>query len=273
MDNRPIGIFDSGLGGLTTVRELRKLLPAESIVYFGDTGRVPYGTRSRETVRRYAGQDIRFLLSKDVKMVICACNTASASLQPEDVGALPVPFVEAVTPAVKAAVKTTKNGNIAVIGTPATIRSHAYRTALHQIDPAITVTGAPCALFVSLVESGFAFTERGRKIIRLVAEEYLAPVKESGADTLILGCTHYPILKEIIGELVGDKVQLIDSGREAARAAKEVLEASDMCNQTKQIGQVDYYVSDIAADFAESASNILGERTENCADQMDIERY
>lgn len=271
MDNRPIGIFDSGLGGLTTVRELKSILPAEGIVYFGDTGRVPYGTRSRETVRRYAGQDIRFLLSKDVKMIIAACNTASASLLPEDISALPVPFIDALLPAVKAAAQTTKNGRIAVIGTQATIRSNAYQAALRQLDPAFEVTGAACPLFVPLVENGCTLTERGSQVIRLMVEEYLSPVRESGADTLILGCTHYPILRRFIGEYLTERVELIDSGREAARAAKERLCELGMCNLTKMTPNRAYFVSDSVEDFSGMACSILGEKMEGRAEKIDIE--
>lgn len=273
MDNRPIGIFDSGLGGLTTVRELKRLLPHENIVYFGDTSRVPYGTRSRDTVRRYSRQDMRFLLSKQVKMVIAACNTASASLLDRDISTLPAPFVGAILPAAIAAQRATKNGKIAVIGTNATIRSRAYETAIHQLDPRLSVTGTACSLFVPLVENGFAFHEHGRTIIRMVAEEYLAPVLQSGADTLILGCTHYPILKQIIGEAVGPEVLLIDSGREAARTAKEVLISNGLCSGSTKVGQCSYYVSDSAGDFSESAACILGEAPDGCAGQIDIEAY
>lgn len=272
MDNRAIGVFDSGLGGLTTVRELRRRLPAEDIVYFGDTGRVPYGTRSRETVQKYAGQDIRFLLSKDVKIIVVACNTAAASLA-DSIASWGIPYVEAMTPAVQAAAATTRNGRIAVIGTAATVRSGAYETALHALSPEFQVTAAPCSLFVPLVENGFVFTERGKQVIRMVAEDYLAPVKASGADTLILGCTHYPIIRDIIAEVVGEGMTLIDSGAEAARAVQEQLAARDMLNQTRKVGECHYYVSDSPADFSTSAAAILGEPVAEQAQQVDIEQF
>lgn len=268
-DSRPIGVFDSGLGGLTTVSELRRIMPSENIVYFGDTGRVPYGTRSRDTVRKYARQDMRFLLSRGVKMIIAACNTATASILPEDVRALPVPFVEVLSPAVDAAVKATKNGKIGLIGTPTTIRSGAYEQAIHALDPAAQIIGAPCALFVPLVENGF--TAPDNEVTRLVAEQYLAPIIENGADTLILGCTHYPVLKPVIAQIMGEHVTLIDSGQEAAHAAKQRLEKHGMCNLTRMIGGVDYFVSDSAAVFAENARQIVGESVTAKAMQIDIE--
>ncbi len=270
MDNRPVGIFDSGLGGLTTVRELRKRMPNENIVYFGDTGRVPYGTRSRETVRRYSAQDIRFLLSKDVKMVIVACNTAAAALA-GGITELSVPCAEALTPAVDAAQAATRNGRIAVIGTSATIKSGAYERALHSLNPVLQVTAVPCPLFVPLVENGF--TSPDNQITRLVAEQYLEPVRQSGADTLILGCTHYPIIKEIIGRIMGGSVRLIDSGQEAARAAEALLNREGMANGSGKEGVCRYYVSDSAADFAESARAILGGEVAGSAEQIDIEAF
>lgn len=271
MDNRPIGVFDSGLGGLTTVRELRRLLPAEDIIYFGDTGRVPYGTRSRETVRKYAAQDIRFLLSQDVKMIVVACNTAAASIG-DSIASWGVPYAEALTPAVRAAAAVSRGG-IAVIGTAATIRSGAYEAALHRTDPSLRVVTAACGLFVPLVENGFAFTPRGREITRMVAEDYLLPIRQSGADTLILGCTHYPIIRDIIGAVMGPGVTLIDSGAEAARCVCERLTALDMLNRTRKVGECRYFVSDSPAGFSESAAAILGEPVTEDARQVDIEQY
>ena len=269
-DSRPIGVFDSGLGGLTTVSELHRLMPNENIVYFGDTGRVPYGTRSRETVRKYARQDMRFLLAHDVKMVIAACNTASASILPEDIALLPVAFIEVLQPAVKAAVAATKNGIIGLIGTPATVKSGAYERAIAKHMPEAKVVASPCGLFVPLVENGFS--QPDNEVTRLVAEQYLAPIIESGADTLILGCTHYPVLKPIIAKIMGDGVTLIDSGREAARAAKVMLEESELLNLTRAIGTTEYYVSDSAADFAKNAKAIVGESEQLAqAAQIDIE--
>ena len=267
-DSRPIGVFDSGLGGLTTVSELHRLMPNENIVYFGDTGRVPYGTRSRETVRKYAQQDMNFLLSKDVKMIIAACNTVSASILPEDIENLDIPFVEVLKPAAKAAVEATKNGVIGVIGTPATVKSGAYKNAIAELDKNIEVVSSPCALFVPLVENGF--TAPYNEVTRLVALQYLDPILKSGADTLILGCTHYPVIKPIIGKIMGQGVTLIDSGQQAAHAAKEALEKNGMLNLTKMIGNTEYFVSDSASEFAHNARPIIGEEKHIFAEQIDI---
>ncbi len=268
-DIRPIGVFDSGLGGLTTVSELRRTMPGENIVYFGDTERVPYGTRSREIVRKYARQDIRFLLSRGVKMIIAACNTASASILPEDVRSLAVPFVEVLHPAVEVAAAATRNGKIGLIATPSTIRSGAYERAMRETAPDAQIVGAPCALFVPLVESGF--TAPDNKVTRLVAEQYLTPILESGADTLILGCTHYPVLKPIIAQIMGESVTLVDSGQEAAHAAQRCLLENDMCNLTRMAGSVEYFVSDSAETFAENARPIVGEPVSGHATQIEIE--
>ena len=273
MDTRPIGVFDSGLGGLTTVRELRRIMPFEDIVYFGDTGRVPYGTRSREIIRKYAAQDIRFLLSKNVKMVVVACNTATAALAGEPVP-LPVPMVEAIAPAVQAAARATRSGRISVIGTTATVRSGAYERAFQALDPEIAVFASACPLFVPLVENGF--TGRSDPVARLVAEQYLEPVRAHGADTLILGCTHYPILRELISDLMGPDVTLIDSGAEAARAASAALEREGMENGSGRPGSCRCYVSDSAECFEHSARPILGEAdglSPATAEQIDSESY
>ena len=257
-DIRPIGVFDSGLGGLTTVSELRRTMPEENIVYFGDTGRVPYGTRSRETVRRYARQDMRFLRSRGVKMIVAACNTASASLLPE-----------VLHPAVEVAAAATRNGRIGLIGTPATIRSGAYERAMHLVNPKAQIIASPCALFVPLVENGF--TAPDNEVTRLVAEQYLAPVRKSGADTLILGCTHYPVLKPVISRIMGGGVTQVDYGQEAAPPAKRCLMQYDMCNLSRTAGSVEYFVSDSTETFAENARPIVGEPVAGRAVQIDIE--
>lgn len=267
LDNRPIGIFDSGLGGLTTVRELRRLMPHENIVYFGDTGRVPYGTRSGNTIRRYSRQDIRFLLTKDVKMIIAACNTISAAMA-DELDGWGVPAVETLMPAVRAARKAAQTGRIGVIGTSATARSGAFELALHRLDPGLEVLTVACPLFVPLVENGFA--QEGNLVTRMVAEQYLEPIRAFGPDVLILGCTHYPILKGLIGELMGAGVTLIDSGQEAAREAQALLKAEGLEGGQ---GLCEYYVSDIPDGFNESAGAILGEQIPCAAVQIDIEGF
>ena len=211
MDNRAIGVFDSGLGGLTTVRELRKLLPDERIVYFGDTGRVPYGNRSRETIRNYAMQDIRFLKRHEVKLVIAACGTVSSALTPELSAEAGVPFSGVVVPAAQAACAATVNGRIGVIGTTATVRSGAYGRAIRTINPDARTFGNACPLFVPLVENGFI--QPDNEITAKVAEIYLKPMIDERVDTLILGCTHYPLIYDIIDRALGSRVTLIDAGK------------------------------------------------------------
>ena len=214
MNNDAIGVFDSGIGGLTAVKELNKLLPNENIIYFGDTARVPYGSRSRETVMKYARQDVEFLRKHKIKMIIAACGTVSSVI-----GTKPLvddmPFTGVILPAVQAACSATKNGRIGVIGTPATIKSGSFGKAVKSINSHIFVVGNPCPLFVHLVENGY--TDRNNKITRLVAEEYLAPIKAEGVDTLILGCTHYPVIKDIISDIMGNDITLISPGAEAAK--------------------------------------------------------
>ena len=196
-NNRPIGVFDSGLGGLTVVKELNRLLPDEDIVYFGDTGRVPYGNRSRETIRRYAKEDEAFLLKQDVKVIIAACGTVS-SVAADISETLPIPFFEVVSHASKAAVKASKNGKIGVIGTAATIKSGKHREYILKENPNATVVCQSCPLFVPLVEEGWYSAEDG--VVIETVRRYLEPMLDAEIDTLILGCTHYPLLTEAISE-------------------------------------------------------------------------
>lgn len=269
MDNRPIGVFDSGLGGLTAVKELEKVLPGESIVYFGDTGRVPYGSRSREVVRRYARQDMAFLTRHDVKAVLAACGTVSSTAA--DIGAaLPVPYFDVVGPTARAAVRSTQRGRIGVIGTSASIHSGSYVKAIEGLDPAAQVFPQACPLFVPLVESGFV--SPGEEITRLAAERYLAPVREAGVDVLILGCTHYPIISPIIGSVMGPEVLLIDSGREAALALGEHLRQQEMLCAPGRPRTAEYYVTDSPEDFSSVAELFLGHSVEGLRVD-DIESY
>ena len=257
-DNRPIGVFDSGLGGLTAFKELRQQLPQEDIIYFGDTGRLPYGTKSRETIIRYASQDVDFLLQHQVKMIIAACGTVSANIPKDFTKFLPVPFTGVVTHTCAAACAAAKGGHIGVIATPATIRSGAYEMLIHSISPEAKVTSAACPLFVPLVESGFI--QRDNPVTRLIVEQYLSPLRCSNVDVLILGCTHYPLLADVIGDYMGESVTLIDSGRSAALYAKDFLsEQGLLASQDKGPGTNHFYVSDSAEDFSEVASVFLGE--------------
>lgn len=270
MDNRPIGVFDSGLGGLTAVKELEKVLPRESIVYFGDTGRVPYGTRSRETVRSYARQDMDFLISREVKAVLAACGTVSSTAA--DIGAgLPVPYFDVVVPTAKAAAAATGNGKIGIIGTSATIHSDSYRKALLGINYKLEVYSQPCPLFVPLVEN--AFISPQDEVTRLVAERYLAPIRESGVDTLILGCTHYPIISATIASVMGRGVTLIDSGREAALALAAALREQDLLCDGSAPRQADYYVTDAPESFTGVAELFLGHSVEGRTERINIENY
>lgn len=271
MDMRPIGVFDSGLGGLTTVLELRRLLPQENIVYFGDTSRVPYGSRSNQTILRYTKQDIRFLMSKDVKMVIAACNTASAVIAKTADFYIDVPFAGVLLPAINSAVESTKNGNIGLIGTNATVKSKAYDEALSDINNTYKLFSVACPLFVPLVENGFV--QRDNKVAQLVARQYLEPLLNQSIDTLILGCTHYPIIKDIISDIVGPDVTLIDSAKEVTQIASAILQNNNSLNHTKRIGYCNYFVSDDVNDFITNSQNILREPISSNVQQIKIEEW
>ncbi|MBO5908723.1 MAG: glutamate racemase [Clostridia bacterium] len=267
MDNRPIGVFDSGLGGLSVIKELERVLPDENIVYFGDTGRVPYGTKSAETICRYAKQDVAFLLSHNVKMIIAACGTVSsvASSVTEE---LPVPCIEVVTPAAKAAVCATKNGKIGVLGTAATVNSCSYKNKMLEINPNLKIVQTACPLFVQLVEVGWI--SRNDEITVKTAERYLREMKEIGVDTVILGCTHFPAIKDIIADVLGDGVTLINSGEQAALSAAQFLKESDMCGSLEQN---QFYVSDRVQSFADIAEILLGKDIEKETRQINIEVF
>lgn len=269
LKNRPIGVFDSGLGGLTAVKELKKILPNENIIYFGDTGRVPYGNRSNATIIHYANQDASFLLSHDVKLIIAACGTVSsvATNLKDD---LSVPFVEVVTPTSQKAVEVTKNGKIGVIGTKATINSHSYRECILQQNSGLQVFENACPLFVPLVESGWI--SRDDKVTIETAKRYLEPLMEKGIDTLILGCTHYPIIRDVIADIVGDGVTLINSGEQAAIKGAEILKRNDLLSDEKQ-PNFKYFVSDSPETFGEIATLFLGENTAAKAEKINITKF
>lgn len=270
MDNRPIGVFDSGLGGLTAVKQLEQVLPGESLVYFGDTGRVPYGSRGKDTILRYARQDMDFLLAQNVKAVLAACGTVSSVAR--SVGeALSVPYIDVIGPSARAAAAATKNGKIGVIGTAATIASDSYRSALLRINHKLEVYPQACPLFVSLVESGFVSPQD--EVTRLVAERYLAPVRAAGVDTLILGCTHYPIIAPTVAGVMGRGVTLIDSGREAALALAQVLKERDLLCEEGHRRQASYFVTDTPENFLNVAELFLGHSVEGRTQRIDIESY
>lgn len=270
MDNRPIGVFDSGLGGLTAVKELMRIMPNEKILYFGDTGRVPYGTRSKDTIVHYAKQDMHFLMEHDVKAVLAACGTVSSTARAEG-EKLPVPYIDVLRPTAKAAVAMTKNKKIGIIGTSATIASGSYRREILLMDPEIEVYEQACPLFVPLVENAFVTPQD--EVTRLVAERYLGSVREKGVDTLILGCTHFPIISATIRSVMGRNVKLIDSGREAAIGCREILMQNDLLCSQEQEPNYAYYVSDSTQSFMNVAELFLGHSLSGKVERIDIEKY
>lgn len=255
MNNDAIGVFDSGIGGLTTVKALNKILPNENIIYFGDTARIPYGTKSRETVVKYAHQDIEFLLNHGVKMIIAACGTVSSVVGNKS-SINGVPFSGVLLPAVQTACSATRNGKVGVIGTPATIKSGAYGRAIKNINPHITIYGKACPMFVPLVENGY--TDRNNQVTRIIAEEYLTPIKNEGVDTLIMGCTHYPIIEDIIRDIMGDHVRLISPGEEAGKFAEMCLTEKDLLSERSEPGENQFFVSDSVELFEENVKLFLG---------------
>lgn len=271
MNPAPIGVFDSGLGGLTAVRELRRILPGEDIVYFGDTGRVPYGNRSTETLIKFARQDVGFLVSKGVKTVVAACGTISSTLPKAEAQRFPVPFTGIIPAAAKAAATASRTGHIGIIATESAIATGCYEAALAGIDPAIKTVATACPLFVPLVEYGHFGPND--EMARLAIEEYLTPVKNTGVDTLILGCTHYPLLADAIGRFMGPNVALIDTGRETALALKETLAQQNLLGAGGTKGRVHYYVSAGTARFDHLASLFLGGDLYSDVEQIDIEDY
>lgn len=270
MDMRPIGVFDSGLGGLTAVRVLRKIMPGEQIVYFGDTARVPYGNRSRDTLLEYARQDLRFLNTFGPKAVLVACGTVSANCLEELRRECPLPLTGVVEPAAARAAALTRTGRIGLAATRASVSSGAYERALRRLDPSLHVEAAACPLFVPLVEEGRF--RPGDPLIEITAREYLAPLRDSGVDVLILGCTHYPLLREAVEAVMGPAVELVDVGGEAAGACKKLLEERDGLSGGAR-GGVSCYTSDQPADFQRLASMFLGEDLTGKVEHVEISRY
>lgn len=253
MRNHPIGVFDSGLGGLTTVREIQRIMPGEDIVYFGDTGRVPYGNRSRETIIRYTKDDIDFLLGHHIKLVIAACGTASSVALPVLQDKYDVKIIGVLESACLKAVEVTKNNRIGVIGTLGTVKSGKYAEIINSLNPEAKVFSNACPMFVPLVEHGYAESEAAR----LIAKDYLIPLKNENVDTLILGCTHYPLLTKVISDIMGDGVTLLSPGALAAGAAKRYLEENMLLTEKKS-GNSEFYVSDSVENFAALGSTFLG---------------
>lgn len=256
LNHAPIGVFDSGVGGLTVAREIMRQIPDERIVYFGDTARVPYGSKSPNTIIRYSRQIIRFLRTKNVKAIVVACNTASAfaleTIKPE----LDIPIIGVVKPGAKVAAQTTQNGKIGVIGTEGTIRSEIYTKTIHRENKDAQVMGRACPLFVPLVEEGWIKDP----VTVAVAERYLQPFKESDIDTLILGCTHYPLLRSTVREIMGEGVNLVNPAYETAVELRRLLSEQGIANDGKtKDGEKKYqfYVSDAAEKFMQFANSIL----------------
>ena len=270
MDTRPIGVFDSGLGGLTAVRELRQLLPSENIIYFGDTARVPYGGRSAEILLKYARQDVRFLRSHDIKAILVACGTVSTTALPQLRQESDIPILGVVEPACRRAAAVTRNRRVGLIATAASVRSGAYQRILQELDPDVAVTARACPLFVPLVENGRF--RRGDVVIETVAREYLEPLRREGLDTLILGCTHYPLLKTMIGEFMGRDVVLIDPAKTAAHRLEQML-AERGLRGDHPTGQAHFFVSDVPDSFAQTADLFLGEYKGGPIDQIAIDKY
>ena len=251
----PIGVFDSGLGGLTVVKALRQQLPDEPVVYFGDTARVPYGTKSRESIIRFSEENVAILLKYKVQMVVVACNSSTSHALSVLQRTFDLPIIGVISPGVRKALQVTKNKRIGIIATPATINSQAYARQILDADPSVKVIGQPCPLFVPLVEEGWF----NRPVTRTVAQEYLSKVKKFNVDTLILGCTHYPLLKSVIAKVMGPQVALIDSAQEVAGEVKELLQRrGNGGRRNEKKSYYEFLVSDDPKHFSRLAKKFLG---------------
>lgn len=256
---KAIGVFDSGVGGLTVVKELIRQLPQEEIIYFGDTARVPYGIKSKETVIRFSIENILFLLKQEVKLICIACNTVSSVALPIIRSHFRVPVVGVITPGVREAVYATQNKRIGVIGTRATIKSRAYEAEIKQLDPKIKVFAVACPLFVPFAEEGWL----SGKVVLEVAGSYLKPLIDAHVDTIILGCTHYPLLKPVIKKVLGNGVTLIDSAKQVAIEVKKILATEGLLSTGRKKPKRRFYVSDNPEWFSSLAGRFLGKPIEN----------
>ena len=273
-DNRPVGVFDSGIGGLTVLREIWKTVPDESTIYFGDNSRSPYGTKSRSTIIRYSLQNMKFLESKDVKMIVVACNTASAYAYEELKKRANVPVVEVVTPGADVACRATKNGKIGIIATKGTISTGVYKKAVEDRAEElgmknIEIYQQACPLFVSLAEEGWW----DKEVTRLTAEEYLKPLKDAGVDTLVMACTHYPLLSKVIQEVMGDNVVLVNTGEATAKVVKELLDKEGTASEGNNNPVREFYTSDEPELFEQVATPFLGEGLPSGTKHFTTDRY
>ena len=250
----PIGVFDSGVGGLTVARALMARLPSERIFYFGDTARVPYGVKSVETIAQYAREIAAFLLAKDVKLLIVACNTMAAVALSEIEDLSPVPVLDVLSASASAAARESRNGRIGVIGTLATVNSGAYDAAIHHARPDARVSARACPLFVPLVEEGWL----DHRVTRLVADEYLAPLQREAVDTLVLGCTHYPLLRPVLQDAMGPGVRLVDSAEAVAEQARVLLHDRGLAAPERAAAAHEFFVTDVPQRFQEIGGRFLG---------------
>ena len=251
--NNPIGVFDSGVGGLTVAREIMRQLPGEDLVYFGDTARVPYGSKSKNTVLKYSRQIVRFLRTKDVKAIVVACNTASALALDDIAEEIDIPIIGVVKPGAKMAVETTKTGNVGVIGTESTIKSGIYNDYIRELNPDITVVSKACPLFVPLVEEGLIED----RVTDDIVARYLQEMKEYRVDALVLGCTHYPLIRNTIKRFMGESVHLVNPAFETAKSLKELLIEQGILNTSRRKPEYEYYVSDGVDKFITFADSVL----------------
>lgn len=263
-----IGVFDSGVGGLTAVKELLKLVPQEDILYFGDTARVPYGSHSPETIIRFAKQDLSFLLSRDVKAVLIACGTVSSTAIGELRKLTSKPIVGVIDAAAERAVRQSRNGRILALATQATIRSHAYRDAILSLEPSARVEERACPLFVPLIENGYA--DRSNPVTQLVVRDYLAPYREFGADTVILGCTHYPLIQDAIRDVLPG-AELVEAGKEAAKELARLLKEGGLLVDRESSGERRYVVSEKTDSFQDICTLFLGERMDGVVEVVHLD--
>ena len=273
-DNRPVGVFDSGIGGLTVLREIWNEVPEESTIYFGDNSRSPYGTKSRSTIIRYSLQNMKFLESKGVKMIVVACNTASAYAYEELKKRAGVPVVEVVTPGADVACRATKNGKIGIIATKGTISTGVYKKAVEDRAEElgmknIEIYQQACPLFVSLAEEGWW----DKEVTKLTAEEYLKPLKDAGVDTLVMACTHYPLLSKVIQEVMGDNVVLVNTGEATAKVVKELLDKEGTASVGNNNPVREFYTSDEPELFEQAATPFLGEGLPSGTKHFTTDRY